>query len=257
MNMDVLPPENIYGHVKRLHWIVGQVHEGATLVELGCGTGYMISRPLAKLGFEMHGVELDEESIAYGKEVFRQEGLNPDVLKAIDLAELDVTADAIIASEVLEHIPDEDIESTFASIRQKLKPNGKLLVTVPNGYGWFELESFLWFKLGLGTLLTTLKIVAAIVQIKRVLFRCETDYPHPSTLADSPHVRFFSFRSIQEFLRRQGFEVTSITGSALFAGPFSNLKFTGIKPIMKLNCKLGTWFPRRAAGYFIACRLAR
>ena len=57
---EALPPENIYGHVKRLRWILSQVDRGATLVELGCGTGYMISRPLAKLGFEMHGVELDE-----------------------------------------------------------------------------------------------------------------------------------------------------------------------------------------------------
>jgi len=254
MSSDVLPPENIYGHVKRLHWIVGQVDEGASLIELGCGTGYMISRPLAKLGFDVHGVDHDEESVAYGKEVFRQEGLDPDVLKAIDIADLEVTADAIIASEVLEHIPDEDMESIFTSIRKKLKPNGKLLVTVPNGYGWFELESFLWFKAGLGKLLAKLKIVWAIVTLKRLLFRCETDYPHPSTLADSPHVRYFTFRSIQTLLRDRGFEITSITGSVLFSGPFSNLKFTGIKPIMKLNGKLGGWLPRIAAGYFVSCR---
>jgi hypothetical protein len=53
----------------------------------------------------------------------------------------------------------------------------------------------------------------------------------------------------------QGFEVINITGSVLFAGPFSNMLFTGVTSIMRLNCALGRLFPRIASGFYIACRL--
>jgi SAM-dependent methyltransferase len=257
MARDVLPPENIYGHTKRLRWILDRVSPGATLIELGCGTGYMISRPLIRLGYDAYGVDLDRKSVEYGQGVLRDEGLDPGRLQAVDIRYLDVEADAVVASEILEHVPDEHIEALFDSIRKRLKPDGQLLVTVPNGRGWFELESFLWFKAKIGELLRRLRVVWFIMGVKRHVLGVETDYPHPSTLADSPHVRFFTFGSVQRLLRQQGFEVTSITGSVLFAGPFSNLLFTGITPAMKLDAALGGWFPRIAAGYYVGCRLAR
>ena len=256
MNQDVLPPENIYGHTKRVRWILDQVRPGATLIELGCGTGYMISRPLTRLGYEMYGVDLDRRSVEYGQQVLRDEGLDPERLQPIDLRDLDVQADAVIASEILEHVPDEHLGALFDAIRSRLRPGGQVLVTVPNGRGWFELESFLWFKTGLGELLRKLGILRLTVRVKRKLFGAETDYAHPSTLADSPHVRFFTLASIRRLLREQGLEVTTATGSVLFAGPFSNLAFTGIGPVMRLNALLGRWFPRIAAGFYVACRPA-
>jgi SAM-dependent methyltransferase len=255
-NDDALPPENIYGHTKRVRWILEQVDPGATLIELGCGTGYMISRPLTRLGYDMYGVDLDRRSVEYGQRVLRDEGLDPERLQPIDLEDLDVQADAVIASEILEHVPDEHLEALFDSIRSRLRSGGQVLVTVPNGRGWFELESFLWFKTGIGGMLVRLGIVQFVVRAKRKLLHAETDYPHPSTLADSPHVRFFTLASIQRLLREQGFEVTTATGSVMFAGPFSNLAFTGIGPVMKLNAMLGRWLPRIAAGFYVAGRSA-
>jgi len=137
--------ENIYGHRKRLEWIISHLDRSNTVVELGCGTGYMISLQLAQLGYRVIGVDLDEPSIRYGREQFRQAGQDPSCLRAGDLADIDVTADVIVASEVLEHLHDEELGPTLRTIRAKLKPGGRLLVTVPNGYGWFELESRLWF----------------------------------------------------------------------------------------------------------------
>lgn len=251
---EAAPPENIYGHTKRLRWILARVPPHATLIELGCGTGYMLSRPLAHMGYDVYGVDMDRDSIDYGRRVFREEGLDPERLQAREIAELDVQADAVIASEILEHVSDADLPSLFGAIRARLKPGGELLVTVPNGRGWFELESFVWFKTGLGSLLRRVGIVRLVVGAKRRLLRAETDLPHPSTLADSPHVRFFTYSSIQSLLRRHGFEITSATASVLFAGPFSNLFFTGIEPVMRLNGALGNRFPRIAAGYYVACR---
>jgi hypothetical protein len=58
-------------------------------------------------------------------------------------------------------------------------------------------------------------------------------------------------------LVEHGFEVLSVTGSVMFAGPFSNLFFTGIAPIMKINSLLGQLMPRLAAGFYICCRPVR
>ncbi len=252
--LDVLPAENIYGHRRRLEWILGRVALGATLVELGCGTGYMLTRPLLHLGYDCYGVDLDRVSIEYGQRVLQEEGLDPNRLLAMDLGQFSISADAVIASEILEHVPGAQIAGLFEVIRGRLKVGGQLLVTVPNGRGWFELESFLWFKAGMGQVMRKLRIAGLIMLLKRWVFNAETDYPHPSTLADSPHVRFFTFKSIQQLLRDQGFELTEVAGSVLFAGPFSDLMFTGIGPVMRLNAALGRSFPRWAAGFYVACR---
>ena len=248
--------ENIYGHKKRLKWIISHIHKYESIVEVGCGTGYMISLRLAQRGFNILGVDIDERSIDFGRRLFAQDGFDMNILKPIDISELDVVADVIIASEVLEHIPDEYIADFMDKVANRLCPGGKFLVTVPNGYGWFELESLLWFKCNIGSILQYLQVTRVISIIKRFLLGPDIEAPCPSTLSDSPHVQHFTYTSIKALLRRHGFEVES-TGSVLFAGPFSNLLFTGIKPIMMLNCILGKAFPRIAAGFYVACRLQK
>jgi SAM-dependent methyltransferase len=245
--------ENIYGYKKRLEWLISHINKNELSVEFGCGTGYMISRPMTMIGYTMIGVDLDRASVEYGNQLFVREGLPGQILQTIDLADLDVSPDAVIASEVLEHIPDKDLPVVVETIHNKLKPEGKLLVTVPNGYGWFELESFLWFKLGMGKILEVLQIVRIVNKLKRIVFNA-TDYEYPSTIADSPHMQRFTYDSIQSLLRNHGFEVESITGSVLFAGPFSNLFFTGIRPVMYVNRILGARLPRIAAGFYVSCR---
>lgn len=245
----------MYGHRKRLQWIVSSIERGNVIVEFGCGTGCMITLPLAKMGYAVTGIDLDHKSIEFGQKLFYQEGLNPTYLRAVDISELNSKPDVVIASEVLEHIGSEDIGNILTKIRNKIAPHGKLLVTVPNGYGWFELESFLWFKVGVGKVLEWLQIARIIHKLKRLVFGPDIESPYPSTLSDSPHVQSFTLKSIRNLLQNHGFDVINISGSVLFAGPFSNLFFTGIKPVMQLNGMLGKWFPWIASGFFVECRV--
>jgi 2-polyprenyl-3-methyl-5-hydroxy-6-metoxy-1,4-benzoquinol methylase len=246
--------ENIYGHRKRLAWILTHLQQGDVVVELGCGTGYMISLQLMRLGYLVYGLDTDERSIALGRELLRQEGYEPNRLSVMDLSEFSLNPDVIIASEVLEHVSSKDLVQILCAIRNKLKPGGLLLITVPNCYGWFELESLLWNKTPLGQLLTRSKVAGATGRLKSLILRREVEYPHPATLSSSCHVQQFSYNSIQKLLRENGFEILEIKGSVLFSGPFSNLCFTGMKHIMKMNCKLGEWFPKSASGFYILCR---
>ena len=77
----------------------------------------------------MVGIDLDEPSISYGRDLLRRNSLAPDALRVADLG-----------------------LSTLSTIRDRLRPGGRLLVTVPNGYGWFELEARLWFWAGIARL---------------------------------------------------------------------------------------------------------
>lgn len=244
----------MYGHSKRLKWIVSQLKKSSRIVEFGCGTGYMVTRPLSMMGYHAVGIDLDSKSIEYGREIFQLEGLDSSRLLNCDLRDLDFMPDVIIASEVLEHIPDEQLSAILQIIRTKVNPEGSLFITVPNGYGWFELESFLWFKTGIGFLLSMLGVVRVFNLFKRALLGRDLESSYPSTVADSRHVKKFTFQSIQNLLNQEGFEIVSIKGSVLFAGPFSNLLFTGIKPIMDLNCRLGDLFPKLSAGFYCHCQ---
>ncbi len=248
--MDLGVPENIYGHRKRLEWFVPQLRRNDRVVELGCGTGYMITRALLRLGYDAYGVDIDKQSIEYGQKLFRQEQLDDSRLKAIDLRDLEFQADVIIASEVLEHIPDGDMSGVFEAIRKALKPGGRLLVTVPNGYGWFEFEALLWNKFGLRHCFFWW---SRYVALKKRIFGEHRFDETPMTVAESPHVQRFTWNSIRSLLESEGFRVEQTEGSVLFAGPPSHVFFTGIPWIMSANRALGRMFKPVATGFYLSC----
>jgi 2-polyprenyl-3-methyl-5-hydroxy-6-metoxy-1,4-benzoquinol methylase len=249
--------ENIYGHAKRLSWILSRLGKDDRILEFGCGTGSMISIPLACMGYKVVGYDTDPDSIAFGRELCRAAGVDPEILREGPLSLFEGLADVVIASEVFEHIPGENLSGVLSGIREKLKEGGSLLVTVPNGYGWFELESFFWFKAGLGRAIERLRIDRAVRKGKAVLCGpgiAEHYHDTPSTLSSSPHIRRFTFASIRNTLAEEGFAVTEATGSVLFCGPFSNLLFTGVPSLMRVNCVLGGWLKEMASNFYVACR---
>lgn len=245
-----LPRENIYGHYARLEWLRDHLDRRADhAVELGCGTGYMLTLPLRLWGYDVVGLDLDEKSVTYGKQLMRNVGISEEVVRCQDIADYADPLTVVIASEVLEHLSDDVLDQVLRTVRAKLAPGGRMLVTIPNGYGWFELESALWFKLGLGRAIELLRLDAIIWLIKRLMTGDYRDASHPSTLADSPHVQRFTLVGIRRRLERAGFDVVEIGGSALVCGPFSNLLFTGFRRLMALNVALGRRWPALASGF--------
>ena len=150
--------ENVYAHRKRLRFIVraietlriaqGKQPPDLTILDVGCGTGIMITLPLASMGYQITGVDIDGESIAAARRVnpypnaaFRRDD-------AVTLAAAGEHYDVVIASEVLEHLTDP--LSFLRTLRGLLTRDGILVLTTPNGYGWFEGEQYLWDHAGLG-----------------------------------------------------------------------------------------------------------
>jgi 2-polyprenyl-3-methyl-5-hydroxy-6-metoxy-1,4-benzoquinol methylase len=250
--MNDLPKENVYGHVNRLTWIMKYLNKNDAIMEFGCGTGYMITYPLRCCGYNIEGFDPDTKSIKYGIRTFC---VNDNFfLHALDIKDVKKNYDVIIASEVFEHMYVDVLDPIVDTIRARLNSGGILMVTVPNGYGWYEFESFLWNKLGWGRLLEQLRLISAIEKLKQLFFGEYVDAFHPSTLSTSQHVQRFTLHSIQNKLIERGFEIIETKGAVLFCGPFSNALFTGIKPIMRLNIWLGSRMPRIAAAFYIASR---
>jgi len=105
--------------------------KGASILEIGCGTGHNFAM-LGSFG-HVDAIEIDEgaRDVAQGR-------LGRPILTA-PLPSLDGIADAsydmIALLDVLEHIGED--EASLASIRKKLKPGGRLLLTVPaNPWMW-------------------------------------------------------------------------------------------------------------------------
>lgn len=105
--------------------------KGASILEIGCGTGHNFAM-LGSFG-HVDAIEIDEgaREVAEGR-------LGRPILTA-PLPSLDGIANAsydmIALLDVLEHIGED--EASLASIRKKLKPGGKLLLTVPaNPWMW-------------------------------------------------------------------------------------------------------------------------
>ena len=128
-------------------------------------------------------------------------------------------------------------------------------MTVPNGYGWFELEQFLWWRAGLGRLLFRSGFCHVVEKNKsRWLGPEAVTAGPPSTLSSSPHVQRFTLAGITRRLREAGFDVVARRGSVAFSGPFSNLLFAGIEPVLAANARWGDRLGPLAAGFFLACR---
>jgi SAM-dependent methyltransferase len=252
--MEVVPRENIYGHQQRLNWLRDHLRPEDRVVEFGCGTGRLITLPLRAWGYDVTGVDLDERSIEHGRELLREANLDENALQAIDLEELPGPFDAVIASEILEHLDDDELRESLALIHDRLVPGGKLLVTTPNGYSLFELENLLWYRTGIDRLYRRARSGGLAGRLKRLKARHAewSEAAEPMTLADSPHKQRFTWRSIHGILDRAGFDVVDARGAILFCGPFTDLAFSGLPRVMALNKRLGRRLPRFASDYYIA-----
>ena len=97
----------------------------AQVLEIGCGTGHNLAM-LAGFG-HVDGLELDDEARALSEKRLGRAIMSSPLPELADVA--DRHYDLIGAFDVIEHI--EDDSAAIASIAKKLKPGGKLVMTVP------------------------------------------------------------------------------------------------------------------------------
>lgn len=102
------------------------------ILDVGCGGG-ILSESLAKLGANVTGLDLAEESLNVAKNHAQQNQLTINYIKSSieDHAQQpNIQYDIITCMELLEHVPDPS--SIIAACAKLLKPQGKLFLSTIN-----------------------------------------------------------------------------------------------------------------------------
>lgn len=194
--------EDTYGTRKRFEFCRDLVQEirPRLVLDVGCGTGNQLTRPLAEAfpDVQFIGVDPDEVSIRYAQSLPPLPNLQ---FGGTALLDRHASADLVIASEVVEHVENPD--QFLADLRRRLPENGRLVITVPNGYGPYEMVA------ALECLLRILRIYWVMRKIKRWLL----NQPAPEravmqdSLAISPHLSFFSACRLKRLFRNTGLRI--------------------------------------------------
>jgi SAM-dependent methyltransferase len=115
-----------FGHVLQIL----DLHAGMSLVELGCGSGWM-TRFAARHGLDAHGYDIAPEMISIARELAEQEGSDAR-FEVADMETLDLGRrfDAALLYDALHHSRRADL--VLHTAHRALRPGGRLLLVEPN-----------------------------------------------------------------------------------------------------------------------------
>ena len=183
-----------------------------TVLDCGCGRGFYLDMIRSVSRCRLVGVELDAAVLARASALV---GDLPDVhLVRAGLPRLPFAAasfDAVIASEVLEHV--EDDAAALAELRRVVKPGGKVAITVPNAD-----YPFLWDP------------------INKTLEALGLEPVRHGPLAGiwANHVRLYTAEGLRRAVAEAGFEIAAERAFTHHAFPFSHNLVYGLgKPLLE------------------------
>jgi 2-polyprenyl-3-methyl-5-hydroxy-6-metoxy-1,4-benzoquinol methylase len=118
-----------YAHLS-LYRYAARFVEGAAVLDAGCGAGYG-SVFLADHGAaSVRGIDVDAEAIDFSRSHFERPNLTFEVMDLQQMIGFEPQSlDLIIASNILEHVPD--VTAFLRVARGLLRPSGVLVVAVP------------------------------------------------------------------------------------------------------------------------------
>lgn len=180
-------PEDPYFEYDRPE-VVALVPESARrILDIGCAAGALGAALKARGSGEVWGIELEPEVAE------RARGRLDHVLvgDAIEIGEsLEAESfDAVIMADALEHIADTD--AALAMARRVMRPDAKLILSLPNARHW---------------------------SVLRMLLGGEWRYAD-SGIMDRTHLRFFTLRSAARTLKEAGFSIDHASGTNITAAP--------------------------------------
>ena len=261
-NFDAIPLE-LHGHRKKLQFIWRSIERyrlgkamppgQVRVLEVGCSNGRNITTPLARCGYEITGIDIHLESIEYAR---RQTPLPNARFLCQNLAELPIEEhfEAIILSDVLEHV-DDPAWLCRESMRH-LTSDGMVLISIPNGFGPYELEQRFLKRTRLDGLISR-SIRAVGRMLRRPSSMAGRPVGGPAYNYDSGHVQFFHLRDFRRLLDDVGLEVVERGNGALFGGTVSMLTLGRFRLIVAASLRLADFLPLRWVTTWYFCCVAR
>jgi 2-polyprenyl-3-methyl-5-hydroxy-6-metoxy-1,4-benzoquinol methylase len=239
---------NRIADIKRLQFIVATLNEnlpkGAKVLDVGCGNG-IISRGIGKEGFYVHGIDISNKAIEKAKALTALENVTFHNISAEQLVADGNKYDAVICSEVLEHLNQP--EKLLRVLYESLKNDGLLIVTVPNGRGpreTFVTKPVIRMQQKNNWMWRTLPKLKKMLGYSGTTVQSDAD--------DLTHVQFFTKRSLECLAESNNFTIAKfgVTNFVDDVFPFSILA-KRIKYLQKLDAAFADKIPAEYAGSFV------
>jgi 2-polyprenyl-3-methyl-5-hydroxy-6-metoxy-1,4-benzoquinol methylase len=253
--------ENVWGYRKRLvfmeraiaDFFPGREAQSVQVLDVGCGNGSQVAVPLARSGFQVMGVDPHLPSIEHARQLAKDLS-NAEFLcgYARDLPPGRVF-DVVILSEVLEHLdtPQLALQEGLAH----LASHGIVLVTVPNGYGEFEIDSWLFRSLGLAKILELLKNSIRLRGIVRRLRRGGREEFLSTENQECGHVQFFTLSRLRSLFADLSLAVLREGAGSFLCGPMIHHTLAYSNRFVRWNARIADRLPLvLASGWYFALR---
>ncbi|HAU86762.1 MAG TPA: SAM-dependent methyltransferase [Lachnospiraceae bacterium] len=120
--------------VNKVEHILEKLHlkEGMTLLDIGCGWGFLLKQAIKKYGVKGMGITVSEEQYKKIQEDIRKEGLEGKLtVKLMDyrqLEESDLQFDRVVSVGMIEHVGRGHYERFMKNVNAVLKPKGLFLL---------------------------------------------------------------------------------------------------------------------------------
>lgn len=243
--------EDLWGYAKRLRFVREAISAAfpqrapasLRVLDVGCGNGSQLALPLAvRDGFQLTGIDPDSRSIEHAR---RLAGDHANVTFRCGLVEdltEEETFEVVILSEVLEHL--ERPAEMLAAGARLLNEEGILIVTVPNGFGEFEIDSWIFRRLHLQ------QLVDRFARQREILSATDNH--------ESGHIQFFTRSRLRSLFKDAGL-VSFREGAASFlAGPIVGHVLARSARLIQWNAAVTDRLPwAMASGWYFALRRGR
>ena len=237
---NVLPPEDVYGHAKKVclfREVIARekAHKQRRLsvLDFGCGSGDAVARYLIDDELDYVGVDIFQPALAYARAHFSA----PHV-RFVEAIPEGARFDVIIYGDVLEHI--DDPADMLGRHREFLADDGVIVGSVPNGFGGFENERRIDRLLHLTDMGRAL--VRALRRLRRRPAQPDTTDRIPFNEA-SGHVVFFTRRSLERTIESAGLTIDRFSHGSFVGADLSGSTFLKNRRLIGLNARIADFLP--------------
>lgn len=144
----IKPFSEPWGLIQQVHRHVNDKSiAGKRVLDIGCGDGWIEKMLLEKGAKRVDGIDISSEVIKKAKKR-RLKKVTYQVGDAISIPFNKNTFDAVVAFEVLEHIPPHGEAKMFSEVFRVLKPGGDFFLSTPHKYWFAMLADPAWWLIG-------------------------------------------------------------------------------------------------------------
>lgn len=129
------PDDSLYqAQVNKVHYILEKLHleEGMTLLDVGCGWGFLLIEAAKKYRIQGVGITLSEEQYKKFQERIAEEGLEKylrvELMDYRDLPKSGLLFDRVVSVGMVEHVGRENYQLFMDSVSKALKQGGLFLL---------------------------------------------------------------------------------------------------------------------------------